>query len=55
MIYDKFDNEEAADICSIPLSKTELSDVLVWHYNNKGLYTVKSGYKLLCVKLRRWT
>ena len=37
-----FDTEEAAYINSIPVSK------LGWNFDNKGVYIVKSGYKLLC-------
>ena len=47
MIFDKFDSEETADICAIPMSKIELSDVLIWHYDNSGSYTMKNGYKML--------
>ena len=43
-----FDAEEAAHISSIPVSKLGAPDVLIWHYDNKGVYTVMSGYKLLC-------
>ncbi|GJT03061.1 reverse transcriptase [Tanacetum coccineum] len=31
-------------ISQIPISKTGTSDKLVWHYEVKGRYTVKSGY-----------
>lgn len=34
-------------ILSIPLGNTISDDVLVWHYDKKGCYSVKSGYKLL--------
>ncbi|KAL4361897.1 hypothetical protein GQ457_04G006420 [Hibiscus cannabinus] len=34
-------------VCSIPLSKTDLDDEIVWRYDGSGLYNVKSGYKLL--------
>ena len=34
-------------IQSIPLSHRPVEDKLVWPYNLSGVYTVKSGYKLL--------
>jgi len=34
-------------IQSIPLSQRPVEDKLVWPYNFSGVYTVKSGYKLL--------
>ncbi|XVF29969.1 hypothetical protein REPUB_Repub16aG0017000 [Reevesia pubescens] len=36
-------------INTIPVSKLGWNDILVWHFDNKGVYTVKSGYKLLCL------
>ena len=43
-----FDAEEVARINSIPVSKLGAPDVLVWHFDNKSVYIVESGYKLLC-------
>ena len=34
-------------IQAIPLCRTNLSSVLMWPYNPKGEYTVKSGYQFL--------
>ena len=48
LLQEMFDSEEVANIKSISVSNLGLQDVLVWHYDNRGVYTVKSGYKLLC-------
>ncbi|XVF07289.1 hypothetical protein REPUB_Repub06bG0125400 [Reevesia pubescens] len=47
LVYSIFSKEEADLICSIPLSTTGSGDTLVWHYDKKGRYNVKSGYRLL--------
>ncbi|CAN0899672.1 Uncharacterized mitochondrial protein AtMg00310 [Linum grandiflorum] len=39
-------DEELDDILSIPRRENNV-DTRIWHYSNKGVYTVKSGYKLL--------
>ncbi|GJS58593.1 reverse transcriptase [Tanacetum coccineum] len=36
---------EAEIILGIPISQTGCPDKLVWHFDSKGQYTVKSGYK----------
>ncbi|GKD54100.1 reverse transcriptase [Tanacetum coccineum] len=36
---------EAEMVLQIPISQTGSSDKLIWHFNPKGQYTVKSGYK----------
>ncbi|KAJ8898827.1 hypothetical protein K2173_007252 [Erythroxylum novogranatense] len=46
-ISNLFDPEEATRILSIPLAADEHEDELVWRYENYGIYTVKSGHKLL--------
>lgn len=33
-------------IFGIPLGSSRGDDILVWHYDSKGEYTVCSGYKL---------
>ncbi|GKA89233.1 reverse transcriptase [Tanacetum coccineum] len=38
--------DEADFVSKIPLSRTGSSDKIVWHYEAKGNYTVKSGYRL---------
>ena len=47
LLQEMFDTKEAASINSIPLSRIGSPDRLVWHYDKKGVYTIKSGYKLL--------
>ncbi|KAK8681591.1 hypothetical protein V6N13_053993 [Hibiscus sabdariffa] len=42
-----FDEDQGNRICSIPLSKLGMSDKLTWHCDGSGLYSVKSGYRLL--------
>lgn len=39
----EIDHEE---VKRIPLSAPQGKDVLVWHYDSKGEFTVKSGYHL---------
>ncbi|KAJ8766934.1 hypothetical protein K2173_011752 [Erythroxylum novogranatense] len=46
-ISNLFDSEETTRILSIPLEADEHEDELVWRYENFGIYTVKSGHKLL--------
>ncbi|GJT88262.1 reverse transcriptase [Tanacetum coccineum] len=36
---------EAEMVLQIPISQTGFSDKLIWHFDPKGQYTVKSGYK----------
>ncbi|XVF26692.1 hypothetical protein REPUB_Repub14bG0040000 [Reevesia pubescens] len=47
-VQELFNLEEAKTILAIPVSKFGLNNVLVWHFDNKGVYLVKSGYRLLC-------
>ena len=42
-----FEPREAEAICSLPVSKLGHSDVLVWHYEKKGMYIVKNAYRML--------
>lgn len=46
-----FWNVDRLDVCSIPLGCRSRPDSLVWHYDSKGSYTVKTGYRL-AMKLR---
>ncbi|KAA3474146.1 reverse transcriptase [Gossypium australe] len=41
------DLDQARRILSIPLARPDVEDVLVWRYDNTGIYTVKSGYRVL--------
>ncbi|KAL4354441.1 hypothetical protein GQ457_06G018800 [Hibiscus cannabinus] len=47
IIENLFDEDQASRICNIPLSITRLNDEIVWRYDGSGIYSVKSGYKLL--------
>ncbi|PWA65252.1 hypothetical protein CTI12_AA315900 [Artemisia annua] len=42
--------EEVSLISQIPISKSGAPDKLVWHYDAKGSYTVKSGYQQALVQ-----
>ena len=46
MIQHFFSLEYALAILSIPLSPRLLEDCLVWAYNPKGLFIVRSAYKV---------
>lgn len=39
-------DHEAVFVSEIPISSTNISDRIIWHYESKGNYTVKSGYRL---------
>lgn len=41
-----FNNEEADQICSIPISRMDAKDKLVWGATKKGFFLVKSAYHL---------
>ncbi|KAK8685358.1 hypothetical protein V6N13_041361 [Hibiscus sabdariffa] len=47
VLHNLFDSDLVKQVCSIPLSRTDLGDEVVWRYDGSGLYNVKSGYKLL--------
>lgn len=44
LIYNHFDKMDADRIVSIPLPRRPIKDQLLWHYEKRGQYTVKSGY-----------
>lgn len=44
VIHELFTNTEAQCILRIPLSLRPMEDRLIWHYDRKGLFSVKSGY-----------
>ncbi|KAL5547790.1 hypothetical protein UlMin_003021 [Ulmus minor] len=46
LIRDSFMDFEAEKIIQIPRSSLSLADSYCWHFDNKGLYSVKSAYKL---------
>lgn len=39
-----FNEDEVALILSIPLPDSPVKDLLIWHFSQKGFYTIKSGY-----------
>lgn len=47
LTYHVFVPYDAEIICSIPLSRFASIDKIVWHFSTNGLYTVKSGYRLI--------
>lgn len=47
LIYSTFTVEEADQIVSLLLPITNQSDKVVWSNENSGIYSVKSGYKML--------
>ncbi|XVF69925.1 hypothetical protein PTKIN_Ptkin11bG0120100 [Pterospermum kingtungense] len=47
LIDQVFSVQEARCIKSIPLGVGDVQDVLMWHFDKKGKYTVKSWYKML--------
>ncbi|KAL5580419.1 hypothetical protein UlMin_012861 [Ulmus minor] len=46
LIRDSFLDFEAKKILQIPRSSLNLADSYCWHFDNKGLYSVRSAYKL---------
>lgn len=46
LIEQHFAKEDAEIIKRIPLPRQPQNDELLWHYDKKGNYTVKSGYQL---------
>lgn len=47
LIYSTFSVGEADQIMSIAIPTTDQSDKVVWFSENPGIYSVKSGYKML--------
>lgn len=46
LVSEFFDVVDAQAILSIPLSRRDCANHLIWHFDPKGFYTVKSGYRL---------
>ncbi|XP_024164679.1 uncharacterized protein LOC112171781 [Rosa chinensis] len=44
LLDELFTNGEVANIASIPLSLRCVEDRLIWHFDRRGIYNVKSGY-----------
>ena len=47
MILQHFRPEDAEAIMQIPLPRRLKEDQLVWNYDRKGYYSVKSGYQVI--------
>ena len=45
LVYQTFCNEDANLIMQLQVNESA-DDNLAWHYNKKGLFTVKSAYKV---------
>ncbi|KAL9438276.1 hypothetical protein AB3S75_024032 [Citrus x aurantiifolia] len=45
LIYRHFNRMDADKIVEIPLPRSPKEDTIIWHYDKKGLYSVKSGYQ----------
>ncbi|KAK3193675.1 hypothetical protein Dsin_024985 [Dipteronia sinensis] len=46
--FKSFCKEDSDAILRIPISASHADDVLIWHYDKSGAYSVKSGYWLGC-------
>lgn len=47
LVHDLFNVNDATLICRLPLSFNRRSDAWVWCFNDKGIYSVSSAFKLL--------
>ena len=45
-IYQHFSKDDADCIVHIPLSRRQSEDTIIWHYDRRGQYLVKSGYQV---------
>lgn len=46
LIYQYFGKDDAEIIVHIPLPRQQNGDTLIWHYDKRGNYLVRSGYQL---------
>ncbi|XP_024042628.1 uncharacterized protein LOC112099434 [Citrus clementina] len=46
LLFDQFVQEDADAIMNIPLPRNHSRDQVIWHYDRKGEYSVKSGYQI---------
>lgn len=46
LIYQHFSKDDANIIMHIPLLRRLSEDILIWHYDKRENYLVKSGYQL---------
>ncbi|KAH1064639.1 hypothetical protein J1N35_029626 [Gossypium stocksii] len=47
LVYNLFDDDTVARILSIPISDGGGEDLRVWKHDGSGVYTVRSGYRVL--------
>ena len=52
LVQSAFWNEDAAQILAIPV-QPDMDDVPAWHFDPKGLFSVKSAYRVCCDDLQR--
>lgn len=52
LVRDTFWEDDADIILSIPVHEG-MNDLIAWHYNQNGLFTVKSAYKIYMAEKRR--
>lgn len=48
VINQNFCKDDRTAILSIPTSSSCSNDCLIWHYDDSGVFNVKSGYRLAC-------
>ncbi|KAK2634246.1 hypothetical protein Ddye_029038 [Dipteronia dyeriana] len=48
LVRESFLPEDAEAILSMPFGTSQSTDSLIWHYENYGTYSVRSGYKIGC-------
>ncbi|XVF50250.1 hypothetical protein PTKIN_Ptkin04bG0081000 [Pterospermum kingtungense] len=47
LLFENFNEEDVRYIASIPVSKLSRPDCIMWHYENNGVYSVRSAYRML--------
>jgi hypothetical protein len=52
LVRDCFWKEDADLILSLPVHE-RMEDMIAWHYNNNGLFSLKSAYKVEIIERRR--
>ncbi|KAH9747206.1 reverse transcriptase domain-containing protein [Citrus sinensis] len=50
LIYQHFGKDDAEIIVHIPLPRQQNGDTLIWHYDKRGNYLIRSGYQLALKK-----
>ncbi|XVE54770.1 hypothetical protein DITRI_Ditri03aG0108300 [Diplodiscus trichospermus] len=47
LLQELFVERDVIEIPDIPLSRALVDDIKVWHFTKDGIYSIKSGYKVL--------